>query len=366
MFIAISIGILALLILVHEAGHFAAAKWQGIHVNRFSLGFGPILWSWQGQETEYALRLLPLGGFVGFPDQEEDCPYPANDPDLLKNRPVLDRLVVMAAGVMANLLFAYLVLATMFGTVGIPEVAAYQPGILIPQVLQASPAQQAGLQSGDVVVAAADQDYRQIGNETEATEAIDRFQKLIQSHGGQPLSLQVERSQQILSLTVVPQVRGSDSPPVIGVNLAPHQQRQFRAAQGIPEILGQANQAYKRLVQINVDGFRQLIQNFQNTANQVSGPVGIVKMGADLAESDAVSLFNFTALISINLAILNLLPLPALDGGHIAFLLLEALRGKRLPRQIEERVMHTGLVVLMGLGIVLIFKDTIALVVGAG
>ncbi|MEN9223165.1 MAG: site-2 protease family protein, partial [Thermostichus sp. BF3_bins_97] len=88
MFIFISIAILALLILVHEAGHFAAAKLQGIHVNRFSLGFGPVLWSYQGKETEYAIRALPLGGFVGFPDEDEDCPYPKNDPDLLKNRPV--------------------------------------------------------------------------------------------------------------------------------------------------------------------------------------------------------------------------------------------------------------------------------------
>lgn len=366
MFVLISIGILALLILVHEAGHFAAAKLQGIHVNRFSLGFGPVLWRLQGEETEYAVRALPLGGFVGFPDEDEDCPYPQDDPDLLKNRPVGDRLVVMAAGVMANLVFAYMALTTMIIAVGVPTVQQYEPGIFIPQVMPAGAAESAGLEPGDVVLMAAGQNYQDVDSAEEANQVIEQFQTLIQSHPNQPIPLKVERQERILDLTVVPQQNSSDDLALIGVQLAPHQKREFRPAQGIGEILSESAARYQQVVLINIQGFQQLIQNFQSTANQVSGPVGIVKIGADLAKSDAVSLFNFTALISINLAILNLLPLPALDGGHIAFLLLEAVRGKRLPKQFEERVMQTGLVVLLGLGVVLIFKDTIALVSGAG
>ncbi len=121
-----AISVLALLIVVHELGHFIAARSQGIHVNRFSLGFGPILWKYQGPETEYALRAIPLGGFVGFPDDElEESGIPANDPNLLRNRPVLDRAIVISAGVIANLIFAYFLLVTQIGTVGIPE--ALQP-----------------------------------------------------------------------------------------------------------------------------------------------------------------------------------------------------------------------------------------------
>ena len=96
------IGVLALLIFVHELGHFMAARLQGIHVNRFSIGFGPILWKFQGPQTEYALRAIPLGGFVGFPDEDPESAIPANDPDLLSNRPVLDRAIVISAGVIAN------------------------------------------------------------------------------------------------------------------------------------------------------------------------------------------------------------------------------------------------------------------------
>ncbi|MFS8859401.1 RIP metalloprotease RseP [Synechococcus sp. H60.3] len=364
--VLLSIAILALLILVHEAGHFAAAKLQGIHVNRFSLGFGPVLWRYQGKETEYAIRALPLGGYVGFPDDDERSPYPPDDPDLLKNRPVADRLVVMSAGVMANLAFAYLVLVLMFASVGIPSVTRIQPGILIAQVMPDSPAEQAGLQAEDVVLRAADHDYSTVADETSALAALNDFQALIRRSENQPVPLQVQRGEgdPILEITVIPEMRGEVV--AIGVNLAPNQEVTLRPAQSLAEIFAEAGNAYQRLVMMNISGLQQLLQNFQNTATQVSGPVGIVKIGADLARDDAASLFNFTALISINLAILNLLPLPALDGGHIAFLILEAIRGKRLPRELEERVMQTGLVLLLGLGVVLIFKDTLAIVTGSG
>ncbi|MGY2793948.1 membrane-associated protease RseP (regulator of RpoE activity) [Thermostichus sp. MS-CIW-36] len=365
MSVLLSIAILALLILVHEAGHFAAAKLQGIHVNRFSLGFGPVLWRYQGRETEYAIRALPLGGYVGFPDEDEHSPYPPDDPDLLKNRPVLDRLVVMSAGVMANLIFAYLVLVLMFASVGIPSVTRLHPGILIPQVMPDSPAERAGLKAGDVVLQAADRDYRGIADETAALAALNDFQVLIRSSENRPIPLEVQRGEgDPLQLTVIPEVRGETV--AIGVTLAPHQEVTLRPPQSVAEILTEAGNAYQRVVMLNLNGLRQLVQNFQSTAAQVSGPVGIVKIGADLARDDAASLFNFTALISINLAFLNLLPLPALDGGHIAFLILEAIRGKRLPKHLEERVMQTGLVLLLGLGVVLIFKDTLAIVTGSG
>ncbi len=368
MFVLASIGILALLIVVHETGHFLAAKWQDIHVNRFSLGFGPALWKLQGSETEYAVRALPLGGFVGFPDDEEECPYPPDDPDLLRNRPVLDRLVVMAAGVLANLIFAYLVLVMMCGTVGIPGAGSFESGIFVPQVLPSSPAQEAGLRPGDIVIEAGSRSFQGVTSLAEAESAIEAFQSVIQASEGKPIHLEVERlgKEQVLDLTVIPRPREEDGTPAIGITLAPNQRDNYRPARGIGDILSSAASEYQRIFRLNVESLKQLVQNFESTANQVSGPVGIVKIGAELAESSSVSLFNFTALISINLAILNLLPLPALDGGHILFLLLEAVRGRKLPNQIEERVMQTGLVLLLGLGVVLILKDTLAIVTGVG
>ncbi|MFQ3584554.1 MAG: RIP metalloprotease RseP, partial [Cyanobacteriota bacterium] len=248
---------------------------------------------------------------------------------------------------------------------GIPSVARIHPGILIPQVMPESPAQVAGLQAGDVVLRAADQDYTTVADETAALSALNNFQELIRSSENQPILLEVQRGEgDTVQLTVIPQAR--EDSVVIGVSLSPNQETALRPAESLGEIFSEAGNAYQRVVMLNVNGLRQLLQNFQSTATQVSGPVGIVKIGADLARDDAASLFNFTALISINLAILNLLPLPALDGGHIAFLILEGIRGKRLPKHLEDRVMQTGLVLLLGLGVVLIFKDTIAIVTGSG
>src|SRR5919202_2714177 len=151
MSILAAIAVLAVLIVVHELGHFMAARLQGIYANRFSLGFGPILWKYQGPETEYAIRAFPLGGFVGFPDDDPDSDIPPNDPNLLRNRPVLDRAIVISAGVIANLIFAYLLLATQAGTVGIAGFS--KPGVLVPQVASQSSlvAQKAGIKPGDVI-----------------------------------------------------------------------------------------------------------------------------------------------------------------------------------------------------------------------
>lgn len=373
MSILASIGILALLIVVHELGHFAAARFQGIHANRFSIGFGPVLWRYQGSKTEYALRALPLGGFVGFPDEDEDCPYPADDPDLLKNRPILDRAIVMAAGVLSNLVFAYLVLVLMVSTLGIPSLATYQPGIIVPEVAANSPASQAGLEAGDIILKAGDLDYaaNPIADAAAATESLEAFQSLVRTNEGQAIALTVRRGEgtpdsEILQFAVTPRRAEPGDNPRVGVSLAPNRTVEYRPASGVGEVFGATGTAYQRVVSLNLQGFARLIGNFGDTAGQISGPVGIVKMGADLAESDASSLFNFTALISINLAILNILPLPALDGGHLAFLAIEAVRGKRVPRIVEERVMQTGLVLILGLGVVLILKDTLTIVGGPG
>jgi len=363
--IVAAVGVLALLIVVHEAGHFAAARCQGIHATRFSIGFGPALWRYQGSHTEYTLRLLPLGGYVGFPDEDEESPFDPRDPDLLRNRPLLDRAVVLAAGVLANLLFAYAALVVMTATVGIP-VQTFAPGIRVPQVTLASPAAQAGIQPGDIIVAARSADqtlsFDQIHDLAQANQAIQELQGLVRQ--GSPLELVVQRSDQEQVIAVVPEA--TDRGPVIGVGLEVNDTTMFRPARDPAEILKEAARVYEGIVWMNLRGLQQLLTNFGHAAGQLAGPVGIVKIGADIAQSGAVQLYHFAALISINLAILNLLPLPALDGGHLAFLLIEAVRGKRLPKNLEERVMQTGLVFFLGLGVVLILKDSVTIAMSAG
>ena len=433
-----AIAVLALLIVVHELGHFLAARLQNIHVNRFSIGFGPVLWKYQGPETEYALRGIPLGGYVGFPDEDPESNIPLDDPNLLRNRPVLDRAIVISAGVIANLIFAYFLLVTQFATVGVQEL---QPGVAISQVSsQLSLASQAGIKSGDIVLAANEE---QLATDVPAVQSL---KDIIQSHPNQSIKFLIQRGNEKLAIAVKPEA-GPDGKGRIGVQLAPNGNKPGVAIEPLPELslaasagikpgdvilavndrelgtktspikalmqvvqshpnesikmliqrdgekldiqvtpqpnpnqelialkldanivrrrasniieaLNTGATEFQRIVTLTVQGFIKLISNFSQTADQLSGPVAIVAIGADIARSDAGNLFQFAALISINLAIINILPLPALDGGQLAFLLIEGLRGKPLPAKIQDSVMQTGLILLLGLGIFLILRDT--------
>lgn len=350
-----TIAVLALLIFVHELGHFLAARLQGIHVNRFSIGFGPILWKFQGPQTEYALRAFPLGGFVGFPDDDPDSDIPANDPDLLRNRPILDRTIVISAGVIANLLFAYLVFVIQFASIGVPQDFVPEPGVLIPQVMSSdSPAAQAGIKPGDVIVAADGEDF---GTDEDTVKTLI---SIIQNSPDRPVDLTLQRGDQKIDVVVTPDV-GPEGKAVIGVQLQPNGSVDYQRSANPFKILSLAAREFQNMLVLTVAGFAQLISNFSEMAGRVSGPVGIVEQGAGLVNNNALSLFPFTAIISINLAVINILPLPALDGGQLAFLLVEALRGKPLPNRVQENVMQTGLFLLLGLGIFLIVRDTLNL-----
>jgi membrane-associated protease RseP (regulator of RpoE activity) len=348
-----AIAVLAVLILVHELGHFIAARSQGIHVNRFSLGFGPILWKYQGPETEYAIRAFPLGGFVGFPDDDPDSEIPPNDPNLLRNRPILDRAIVISAGVIANLIFAYFLLVAQVNLVGIPQPSQPEPGVLITQLAPdtSSVAAKAGIQTGDVILAA---NNRQFGT---SKQDLDAFSEIIRTNVGKPIQLDISRNDKKLSLNVTPEAN-KDGDGKIGIALARNVKIVRRRASNLLEALNLGAAEFQRIMTMTFQGFKQLITNFGETASQVAGPVKIVEIGASIAQNDTASLFYFGALISINLAIINILPLPALDGGQLAFLLIEGLRGKPLPSRVQEGVMQTGLMLLLGLGIFLIVKET--------
>jgi membrane-associated protease RseP (regulator of RpoE activity) len=349
-----AIAVLAILIVVHELGHFLAARSQGIYANRFSIGFGPVLWKYQGPQTEYALRAFPLGGFVGFPDDDPEANgIDPKDPNLLKNRPILDRAIVISAGVIANLLFAYLVLAAQLGVVGIPVGFNYNPGVVVTQVVAPdSAAAQAGLKAEDIVIAV---NNRELGASEMATAAL---KETIEASPNQPLQLKVQRASETIDVTVTPRPDASGKGR-IGIALSSNiSSRIYERPKSVWEIFSLAAEEFQRIVTLTVKGFGLLLTNFGQVANQVAGPVKIVEEGARLANSDAPSLFAFAALISINLAVINILPLPALDGGHLAFLLIEGLRGKPLPSRIQDGVMQTGLMLLLGLGIFLIVRDT--------
>ncbi|MFM2430181.1 MAG: hypothetical protein RLZZ511_1394 [Cyanobacteriota bacterium] len=343
--------LLALLIFVHELGHFMAARLQGIYANRFSIGFGPVLWKHQGPETEYALRALPLGGFVGFPDDDPDSEIPPNDPNLLRNRPVMDRAIVISAGVIANFLFAYFVLVGQVGLVGTPALN-YEPGVKISQVMANSPASKAGLSNDDLVLK-----INQVDLPADRA-SLDLFKDEIGRNSGQAVTLQIQHNGQPQTLTVTPESPDNSGIGRIGVGLASNGTPYYKRASGLNEVLGEASNRFQTITIQTVKGFGQLITNFSNTANQVAGPVAIVSEGAKLAKADPTNLFTFAALISINLAVINILPLPALDGGQLLFLMIEAIFRRPVSKQIQDNFMQTGLVLMLGLGVFLIIRDT--------
>ncbi len=352
-----AIAVLAVLIIVHELGHFTAARVQGIHVNRFSIGFGPILWKYQGSEVEYGLRAFPLGGFVGFPDDDPDSSIPPDDPDLLKNRPLGDRAIVISAGVIANFIFAYFLLVAQSGLVGIPQ-TQFEPGIKVPEIVtqENSPAIKAGIEAGDTIL---EVNSQPLG---EGPAAIETLQTKIQNSVNKPLNLTINRDGETLNLSVTPEA-GDDGKGKIGVLLSPNGEVVRKRPDNLLEPLSQGAKEYQRIFILTFQGLGQLVSNFQESAEQVAGPIAIVAVGANIASSDASSLYQFAALISINLGIINILPLPVLDGGQLVFLLLEGIRGKPLPSKVQDGIMQTGVVFLLGLAIFLVIRDTANLAV---
>ncbi len=349
-----AISVLAVLIIVHELGHFTAARLQGIRVAQFSIGFGPALLKYQGKETLYALRIVPLGGYVGFPDDEDqEKNINLEDPDLMRNRPILDRALVISAGVIANLIFAYFLLVAQAGFVGVQDL---QPGIAIPQIIspEESVAAKAGIKAGDIILAVNQQPLEA------SIDNLTQFKKIIQNSPGIPLNLTIQRKELNLEVKLTPE-KTPEGQGKIGVLLSPN--IGFRHSQGIIEALTLGADTFEHLVVLTAQGFWQLISNFSENINQVAGPVKIVEYGANIAKDNLGNLYQFAALISINLAIINVLPLPALDGGQLVFLLLEALRGKPLPDRILEGIMQTGLFLLLSLGIFLIVRDTVSLAI---
>ena len=345
-----ALAILAGLIVVHEAGHFFAATWQGIRVSGFSVGFGPVMLQKQRRGVQFALRAIPLGGYVSFPDDDEDSSIPSDDPDLLTNRPLPQRALVIAAGVIANLLLAWAVLMAQGAFVGIPAGFSATPGVLVSGVQQGQAAAASGLKAGDRILAV---DGRDLGG---GQSAVSQLVELVKGAPDQTLRLEAERQGQALELQLTP----ADLSGIgrIGAQLQPSGTEAFRRPRSPIEVIQQANHDVALLTKRTVDGFITLVTHFGETAGQVSGPVKIVEMGASLAKQGGSSLFLYTALISINLAVLNALPLPVLDGGQFVLLLLEGLRRKPLPEKFQMAFMQSGFVLLVGLSVVLIVKDT--------
>lgn len=344
--------LIGFLIFVHELGHFLFAKLSGIKVLKFSLGFGPKVIGKKIGETEYLLSAIPLGGYVKMLGEEpEDELDEADKKRSYKNQSILKRASVIFAGPFFNILTAVVIFFFVF-IIGIPVL---QP--IIGEVMDDSPASVAMLQKGDRII---EINGRKIDKWTDMTN-------IIHQSANKPLSIKIQRSSETLQLTITPQSRkmkdlfGEEKEVgLIGVkpsgDIITVSEDVFTAA-------GSAVVRTWEVIALTVTGIIKLIQRII-PADTIGGPIMIFSLAEKQAEAGPLSFFVFAAIISINLAILNLLPIPVLDGGHLLFLGIEAIRKKPLSDKTILISHKLGWAFLLALMAFAIYNDIFRLISG--
>jgi regulator of sigma E protease len=343
MSVLITIIIIAVLILAHEWGHFIAARRIGIPVYEFSLGFGTKLLSTNRNGVQYSLRLFPLGGYVRMAGEE---PGDENDPNGFNNRTPLEKIRVSFAGPFMNFVLALLLFIFSFAFIGIPE-SSDQP--ILGKVLKDRPAAEAGLKPGDRILSV---NQEPVATWSDFTEMIGA------SSPGEPLNLELERDGKNLSLQVFPDDQGTGGKSAIGV-----MNKMNYSKLGIWDSIKLGLDQTYQLTVLLLSWLVTLFTGGASTAD-LAGPVGIVSLVGEAAQIGSVFLLNFAAYLSINLGILNLLPIPALDGSRIVFALVQAVRRKPMEPEKEGFVHWLGFLFLMLLIVIVTFNDILRLIKG--
>jgi regulator of sigma E protease len=327
--LAIAAAVLAVsaLIVVHEAGHYWAARRSGMKVERFSIGFGPVVLAFRRGDTEFAISALPLGGYVKISGMSAGDDVDPADPTAYANQPAWRRFLVILAGPLMNYLAAILIAAGMLATMGL---LAPDPSSRVGLVAPESPAARAGLAPGDRIVAV---DGRPVDTFAQLVEAF-------RSRPGRTVPIDVERGDQRLALSITPRDDGGVGK--VGLGQAQRLDRRPPAA-ALPGGIERTNrQAGQQLA-----AFGALFTAREKA--ELSGPAGIAQALVQGAKAGTQPFLSLVWVISIVLAILNLLPVPALDGGRLVFLLVEIVTRRRVNERVENAVHFAGFVALLAL-----------------
>lgn len=335
--------IFCVIVVAHEFGHFIVAKKNGIHVVEFFIGMGPSLFSFTKGDTKYSIKLLPIGGACVFEGEDGMNTKEGEISErAFPNAPVWVRFATVLAGPVFNFLLAYL----------LAMILVANTGVLLPvidTVQEGSGAAEAGLQPGDVIV-------RMNGNKVHLTEQVTFYSQL--NTKGKSVELVYERNGERIQTTVIPTYDEEAQRYLMGITNG-----EFLEC-NLPQTLSYALYEMNFYVEMTFKSLGMLVTG-QLSMNDLSGPVGIVKVVDDTYDqakqygipSIILSMINIALLLSVNLGIMNLLPLPALDGGRLVFLLVEAVRGKPVPPEKEGIVHLAGMAVLMILMVVVLFND---------
>ena len=327
--------VFGILVTVHEFGHFITAKLTGMKVEEFSIGFGPTIYQQQEGETLYSLRMLPLGGYNKIAGMDPDDP---DDPERgFNSKPVTSRMLVILAGSLMNILLPVLIFFGLFLAFGM-DVPENKP--VLGQIIEGYPAEQSGLKEGDRILSI---------NGKPVHEWLD-IRKNIADSGMQSIPFEIQRDQEKLTITVTPGVNPETGKPFIGVVSSLKNVRLTPVQAAVASVT-----ATKNIIKNMYASLYHMVTG--KTKAEFSGPVGVAKMAGEVAHKGFDRLMQFTAMLSLNLAIINLLPLPALDGGHFLILLIEAVTGHKLGKTAMQNIQKVGVAMILALTIFATFKD---------
>ena len=360
--------VLSLLVLAHEFGHFFSARKFGVKSDEFGLGFPPrgigvykdLKGKWRflignkdsetlegdarPADTIYSLNLLPIGGFVKIKGENGDN---MEDPDSFGNKSIWKRAIILAAGVFMNIVLAFVLFSLCF-MIGAPQSVDTGGKIQITEVVKKSPAQVAGVLSGDVITGADNQTFK----------TILEVQNYIGSKSNSVVALQVIRGGEAKTLQVKPETK--DNKTTIGVGLDQVDSVSYPFFQAIWEGF---KHTFLLLWMIIVAFFGLIVNLFKGigAGDAVGGPIKIAQMTGEVARFGLVNLMSFAAVLSLNLAVINFLPFPALDGGRIFFLIIEKIIGKPVNRETEAIIHNVGFFILIALVVLVTYKDIVGM-----
>ncbi len=348
-----------LLIFFHELGHFVLAKLVGVKVLKFSLGFGPKLIGRKIGETEYQISAIPLGGYVKPLGEELGEEISEEDKTRAFNyQPVWKRMAIVVAGPIFNLVLAYIIFVVFLGfqlPVAIPDLDSITT--TIDSVQEGSPAEASGLKTDDTIIAINGEKVR---DWTEMSE-------ILKKNPGKELTLDVRRGEKVFDVSITPEPvkikdEGGEETTIGRIGVSKKMKAKIIQSDSIFEAPFKGVQAVYEWCVLTVEVVVKLFTG-SLSAKQVGGPILIVDAAAKAASVGIFTYFNFIAIISINLAILNLLPVPVLDGGHVMFLTYEALRGRPLSDRIMMAANKVGMALLLMLILFVFYNDTMRIVV---
>ena len=323
-----SLLVFLLVVMLHEFGHFAVAKLSGIKVNEFSIGMGPKIYQKQKGETFYSLRALPVGGYVAMEGEEEN----SHDPRAFNNVSIVKRMAVVLAGAFMNFVLAFIAFTLIFSIVGYGSSE-------IEKVISNSPADKAGIQSGDLIIKI---------NENKVKDIYD-INSIISKNQKEEMDFQINREGNILNLKIKPEYSVENQMYLIGITSKLDHSILKSISLGANRTLEMSKLILKSIKMMFSGSFKM---------EYLSGPVGVVQLIGSESSKGFLNFLQILGLISVNLGVFNLLPIPALDGGKFLFLLIEALRGKPIDEKIEQGLSLIGISLLFSLMIyVTIFND---------